>query len=58
MCIRDRLYDIVPGQPDQSILVYRIESRDPGEMMPELGRRMVHREGVQLVREWIQTLPR
>lgn len=53
-----RLYDIVPGQPDQSILLYRIESRDPGEMMPELGRRLVHREGVQLVREWIQTLPR
>ena len=53
-----RLYDIVPGQPDQSILMYRIESRDPGEMMPELGRRMVHQEGVKLVREWIQTLPR
>ena len=52
------LYDIVPGHPEKSILVYRIESLDPGEMMPELGRRMVHREGAQLVREWIQTLPR
>lgn len=53
-----RLYDIVPGQPDQSILMYRIESQDPGEMMPELGRRMVHREGVLLVKEWIEMLPR
>ncbi len=52
------LYDIIPGHPDKSILMYRIESLDPGEMMPELGRRMVHREGAQLVREWIQTLPR
>ncbi len=52
------LYDIVPGHPDKSIFIYRIESLDPGEMMPELGRRMVHREGAQLVREWIQALPR
>jgi uncharacterized repeat protein (TIGR03806 family) len=53
-----RLYGIVPGEPDKSILVHRLESTDPGAMMPELGRRTVHTEGVQLVREWIKELPR
>ena len=49
-------YDIVPGKPDESILVYRFESTDPGIMMPELGRSMVHREGLDLIKEWIQNL--
>jgi uncharacterized repeat protein (TIGR03806 family) len=50
-------YDIVPGQPDKSILIYRIESMEPGIMMPELGRRQVDRPGVALVREWIASMP-
>jgi uncharacterized repeat protein (TIGR03806 family) len=49
-------YDIVAGKPDESILLYRIQSTDPGIMMPELGRKMVHQEGVELVREWILSL--
>jgi hypothetical protein len=49
-------YDIVPGQPDQSILVYRMASSDPGEMMPELGRSIAHDEGVALMREWIAAM--
>ncbi len=49
-------YDIVPGQPDQSILVYRIDSTHPGVMMPELGKRLVHEEGVALVRQWIAAM--
>jgi uncharacterized repeat protein (TIGR03806 family) len=53
----DRLYGIVPGKPDQSILMFRMTSLDPGVMMPELGRRMVHREGVELLRQWIATMP-
>ncbi len=53
----DRLYGIVPGEPDQSILMYRMISLDPGVMMPELGRRMVHEEGVELLREWIAAMP-
>jgi uncharacterized repeat protein (TIGR03806 family) len=52
----DRLYGIVPGKPDQSILMYRMTSLDPGVMMPELGRRMVHTEGVELLREWIAAM--
>lgn len=49
----DRVFDIVPGEPDASILVYRTESDDPGAMMPEIGRSLVHEEGVALLREWI-----
>ncbi len=49
-------YDIVPGEADASILVYRMESLNPGEMMPELGRSMVHKEGVALIRDWIASM--
>lgn len=51
-----RQYDIVRGQPDASILVYRMESTDPGEMMPEVARKLVHEEGVALIKEWIAAL--
>ena len=49
-------FDIVPGKPDESILAFRIASTHPGIMMPELGKRLVHTEGVALVREWIASL--
>ena len=45
--------DIVPGHPDTSIIAYRMASRDPGVMMPELGRSLVHEEGLALVRDYI-----
>lgn len=48
-----RLYSIVPGKPEESILVYRMEATDPGAMMPEVGRQLVHEEGVALIKEWI-----
>lgn len=53
---KDLPFDIVPGKPERSILVYRMDSQDPGVMMPELGRSLIHREGVALLREWIQQL--
>lgn len=53
----DREYDIVPGQADRSILIYRMESTDPGIAMPELGRATVHAEGVKLLRDWIDGMP-
>ena len=52
----DRPYDIYPGRPDDSILVYRMAHSDPAIAMPELGRSTVHREGVELVRDWIAGL--
>jgi len=48
---------IVPGQPDASIMIYRVGSTDPGVMMPELGRTTVHDAGLALLRAWIAGLP-
>lgn len=53
----DRLLDIVPGKPDDSILLYRMLSDEPGVMMPEMGRDTTHREGVELIRQWIAAMP-
>jgi hypothetical protein len=52
-----RKYDIVPGKPDESILVYRLESEDPSIAMPNVGRRLVQEEAVSLVRDWIAGMP-
>jgi uncharacterized repeat protein (TIGR03806 family) len=52
----DRLYDIYPGKPDESILIYRMDHTDPAIAMPELGRSTVHAEGVLLISEWIAGL--
>ena len=51
-----RAYDIVPGRPDLSITIFRMETTDPGAMMPELGRAVTHEEGVALVSEWIAAM--
>ncbi|WP_044870787.1 SO2930 family diheme c-type cytochrome [Pseudomonas sp. LFM046] len=53
----DRLVDIHPGQPDASVLIYRVESTDPSVMMPELGRSTVHHEGLEVLTRWIAGLP-
>ena len=48
-----RSFSIVPGEPDASILIYRLETTDLGAMMPELGRSLQHQEGVALIRDWV-----
>jgi uncharacterized repeat protein (TIGR03806 family) len=53
----DFSFDVVPGQPERSILVYRMQSTDPGAMMPELGRGTAHAAGVELVSQWIREWP-
>jgi mono/diheme cytochrome c family protein len=52
----DLFVAIEPGKPEESIMAYRMASIDPGEAMPELGRSTVHREGVELIRQWIAAL--
>lgn len=49
--------DILPGDPDRSIMVFRTGSTDPGAMMPELGRSLAHEEGLALLRRWIAAMP-
>jgi hypothetical protein len=49
-------YSIVPGKPEKSILFYRMQSLDPGIMMPESGRALEHKEAIRLVEDWIKSL--
>ena len=51
-----RLYSIVPGHAEQSILSYRLRSTKAAAMMPELGRTLAHQEGIELIDEWINSL--
>ena len=51
-----RPYDITPGAPESSILLYRLETNEPAARMPELGRSLIHREGAELIRDWIRSL--
>jgi hypothetical protein len=53
----DAKLDIVPGDPDQSILLCRINSITPGEMMAPLGRSLVDQDGYGVIRQWITDLP-
>ena len=50
------MFDIVPGDPQSSILVYRMQSDEPGVAMPELGKATVDEDGVALVERWIAGL--
>ena len=52
----DHFFDIVPGNPQDSILPFRMRSKEPGVMMPEQGRTTTHVEGVVLIELWISAL--
>jgi uncharacterized repeat protein (TIGR03806 family) len=49
--------DIVPGHPEQSLLVARVATTQPHFAMPELGRSLEHTEGVALLTQWISAMP-
>jgi uncharacterized repeat protein (TIGR03806 family) len=51
-----RLYGIVPGRPDESIMHHRMATLTAGEMMPEFGRSLVHEEGLELLTRWISEM--
>ncbi|HVK77280.1 MAG TPA: SO2930 family diheme c-type cytochrome [Kofleriaceae bacterium] len=50
-------FDIVPGQPDVSILYFRLHTEEVGAMMPLIGRSLTHTRGSELVRAWIAAMP-
>jgi uncharacterized repeat protein (TIGR03806 family) len=52
----DHQYDIVPGKPEESIFMYRMKSNDPAIRMPEIGRSVVHEEGIDLLQQYIKGL--
>lgn len=49
-------FAIAPGHPEQSILLYRMASSEPGVMMPQIGRTVTDDEAVKLIRDYIQSL--
>jgi uncharacterized repeat protein (TIGR03806 family) len=64
LCDRDPVGDdlgvegakrLVPGNPDQSLLYLRMSRRDANGM-PPLGSTIVHEDGAELVRQWIEGL--
>jgi hypothetical protein len=46
----------VRGEPDRSILVYRVQSIAPGVKMPERGRHIADPDAVEMLGEWIASL--
>ncbi len=49
-------FDIVPGKPNESILIYRMNSTQVGVAMPEIGRTTVDQKGLELIKAWIAEL--
>lgn len=50
-------FDIVPGRPELSIMLYRVRSTETGIMMPEFGRTQIDAEGAALLSQWIASMP-
>lgn len=55
--IPDNPYVINAGDASHSELMYRINTNEGSEMMPIIGRTIIHEEGVALMREYINSLP-
>ena len=53
---RGRFFAIVPGNSEASFLLHRLNSNEPHIRMPQIGRTIVHEEGVNLIVEWIESL--
>lgn len=49
-------FDIKPGYPEESILIFRMRSNDPEIKMPELPLRTVDTFGANLLAEWIKEM--
>lgn len=49
-------YALVPGDAESSIMVHRLNSLELDVSMPELGRSVIHEEGLQLLTDWINGL--
>jgi uncharacterized repeat protein (TIGR03806 family) len=47
---------VTPNNINRSMLHHRINSTNPNVMMPLVGRTLVHREGVDLIEAWINSL--
>ncbi|ARD21919.1 hypothetical protein SJ2017_1602 [Shewanella japonica] len=49
-------YDIVPGNGERSIVHYRQRLNAPKDRMPPIGREIIHTEGTELIKRWIDSM--
>ncbi len=49
-------FDILPGQPERSILYHRMGSLEGGVSMPEVGRSSLDPDGMAIVARWIREM--
>ncbi len=49
-------YDVVPGHPERSILLFRMRTTDPRARMPTLGNNFNDEAGASLVERWIREM--
>ena len=52
----DLSHIIAPGKPEESALLFRLKSTLDEYKMPIMGRNLQHKEGVQLIEQWINSL--
>lgn len=51
-------FDVLPGHPEQSIMIYRMGSLEGGISMPEVGRSSIDPDGQAAVTQWIREMKR
>jgi uncharacterized repeat protein (TIGR03806 family) len=51
------VYDVVPGQPERSVLLFRMRTTSARERMPSLGLNFNDEAGAALVERWIRGMP-
>lgn len=49
-------FDVMPGHPEQSIMIYRMGSLEGGISMPEVGRSSIDPDGQAAVKRWIREM--
>ena len=52
-----RLYDVVPGHPELSVMTFRISATMAGLKMPPIPIQLVDQGGADVVAQWITGLP-
>jgi uncharacterized repeat protein (TIGR03806 family) len=48
---------VAPNNKNRSMLYYRLNTTDESFRMPLLGRSVIHQEGIELMEQWINSLP-
>jgi uncharacterized repeat protein (TIGR03806 family) len=49
-------YDVSPGKPEESIMIFRMSSTDSEIKMPEIPNLLPDKVGIQVISEWITSL--